>query len=181
MSFQLFRGTSDQVSGYNGADGEIVYNMTNKSLHVFDGVTVGGYELKNAETIKQELLDGASAAYDTLKEIEDYISSNEGSVGTILTNITNLQTQVNQNKTDVQTNQGNISSLQTQVNQNKTDLQTNQGNISSLLTSMSTKADKPASPTGAAEALSWNGSSFQSKNIGVERRVNGADIEFIFG
>jgi len=160
MSFQLFRGTSDQVSGYNGADGEIVYNMTNKSLHVFDGVTVGGYELKNAETIKQELLDGASAAYDTLKEIEDYISSNEGSVGTILTNITNLQTQVNQNKTDVQTNQGNISSL---------------------LTSMSTKADKPASPTGAAEALSWNGSSFQSKNIGVERRVNGADIEFIFG
>jgi len=160
MSFQLFRGTSDQVSGYNGADGEIVYNMTNKSLHVFDGVTVGGYELKNAETIKQELLDGASAAYDTLKEIEDYISSNEGSVGTILTNITNLQTQVNQNKTD---------------------LQTNQGNISSLLTSMSTKADKPASPTGAAEALSWNGSSFQSKNIGVERRVNGADIEFVFG
>jgi len=160
MSFQLFRGTSDQVSGYNGADGEIVYNMTNKSIHVFDGVTVGGYELKNAETIKQELLDGASAAYDTLKEIEDYISSNEGSVGTILTNITNLQTQVNQNKTD---------------------LQTNQGNISSLLTSMSTKADKPASPTGAAEALSWNGSSFQSKNIGVERRVNGADIEFIFG
>ena len=160
MSFQLFRGTSDQVSGYNGADGEIVYNMTNKSIHVFDGVTVGGYELKNAETIKQELLDGASAAYDTLKEIEDYISSNEGSVGTILTNITNLQTQVNQNKTD---------------------MQTNQGNISSLLTSMSTKADKPASPTGAAEALSWNGSSFQSKNIGVERRVNGADIEFIFG
>jgi len=160
MSFQLFRGTSDQVSGYNGADGEIVYNMTNKSLHVFDGVTVGGYELKNAETIKQELLDGASAAYDTLKEIEDYINSNEGSVGTILTNITNLQTQVNQNKTD---------------------MQTNQGNISSLLTSMSTKADKPASPTGAAEALSWNGSSFQSKNIGVERRVNGADIEFIFG
>jgi len=160
MSFQLFRGTNEQVTGYNGADGEIVYNMTNKSIHVFDGVTVGGYELKNAETIKQELLDGASAAYDTLKEIEDYISSNEGSVGTILTNITNLQTQVNQNKTD---------------------LQTNQGNISSLLTSMSTKADKPASPTGAAEALSWNGSSFQSKNIGVERRVNGADIEFIFG
>jgi len=160
MAFQLFRGTNEQVSGYNGADGEIVYNMTNKSIHIFDGVTAGGFELKNAETMKQELLDGASAAYDTLKEIEDYINSNEGSVGTILTNITNLQTQVNQNKTD---------------------LQTNQGNISSLLTSMSTKADKPASPTGAAEALSWNGSSFQSKNIGVERRVNGADIEFIFG
>ena len=160
MAFQLFRGNDSQVAAYNGADGELVYNMTNKSLHIYDGVTVGGYEFKNAEAMKQDLLAGASAAYDTLKEIEDYISSNEGSVGTILTNITNLQTQVNQNKTDVQTNQGNISSL---------------------LTSMSTKADKPASPTGAAEALSWNGSAFESKNIGVERRVNGADIEFIFG
>jgi len=132
MSFQLFRGTNEQVAGYNGADGEIVYNMTNKSIHVFDGVTAGGYELKNAETMKQEILSGATEAYDTLKEIEDYINAN-------------------------------------------------QGDISSLLTSMSTKADKPASPTGAAEALSWNGSAFESKNIGVERRVNGADIEFVFG
>jgi len=87
MSFQLFRGTNEQVTGYNGADGEIVYNMTNKSIHVFDGVTAGGFELKNAETMKQELLSGASEAYDTLKEIEDYINSNQGSVSTLLSDM----------------------------------------------------------------------------------------------
>jgi len=87
MAFQLFRGTDAQVAGYNGADGEIVYNMTNKSLHVFDGVTAGGFELKNAEAMKQELLAGASTAYDTLKEIEDYINANEGSMGSLLTDL----------------------------------------------------------------------------------------------
>jgi len=87
MSFQLFRGTNEQVTGYNGADGEIVYNMTNKSIHVFDGVTAGGFELKNAETMKQELLSGASEANDTLKEIEDYINSNQGSVSTLLSDM----------------------------------------------------------------------------------------------
>jgi len=87
MAFQLFRGTDAQVAGYNGADGEIVYNMTNKSLHVFDGVTAGGFELKNAEAMKQELLAGATTAYDTLKEIEDYINANEGSMGSLLTDL----------------------------------------------------------------------------------------------
>ena len=87
MAFQLFRGTDAQVAGYNGADGEIVYNMTNKSLHVFDGGTAGGFELKNAEAMKQELLAGASTAYDTLKEIEDYINANEGSMGSLLTDL----------------------------------------------------------------------------------------------
>ena len=87
MAFQLFRGTDAQVAGYNGADGEIVYNITNKSLHVFDGVTAGGFELKNAEAMKQELLAGASTAYDTLKEIEDYINANEGSMGSLLTDL----------------------------------------------------------------------------------------------
>jgi len=87
MAFQLYRGTDAQVAGYNGADGEIVYNMTNKSLHVFDGVTAGGFELKNAEAMKQELLAGASTAYDTLKEIEDYINANEGSMGSLLTDL----------------------------------------------------------------------------------------------
>ena len=101
MAFQLFRGSDTQVAAYNGADGELVYNMTNKSLHIYDGVTVGGYEFKNAEAMKQDLLDGASAAYDTLKEIEDYINNNEGNVGTILTNMTNMQNQLDSLQAEV--------------------------------------------------------------------------------
>ena len=95
MAFQLFRGTDAQVAAYTGMDGELVYNMTNHSLHINDGVTAGGFEFKNAEAMKADLLAGASTAYDTLKEIEDYINSNEGNVGTILTNMTNMQDQIN--------------------------------------------------------------------------------------
>ena len=87
MAFQLYRGTDTQVSTYNGMDGEVVYNITNKSLHVFDGATPGGFELKNAEAMKQELLAGASTAYDTLKEIEDYISNNQGDVSSLLSDM----------------------------------------------------------------------------------------------
>ena len=87
MAFQLFRGTGDKVATYNGAIGEVVYNMDNQSLHIFDGVTAGGFELKNAEAMKQEILSGASTAYDTLKEIEDYITANQGSMGSLLTDL----------------------------------------------------------------------------------------------
>ena len=152
MAFQLFRGTDAQVAGYNGADGEIVYNMTNKSLHVFDGVTAGGFELKNAEAMKQELLAGATTAYDTLKEIEDYINANEGSVGTILTNMTTMQNQIN----------------------------ANEGNIGSLLTDLSTKAPKPAAPSNNGEFLTWDGSNFANTVLGMTRTDDGVNTTFTF-
>ena len=110
MAFQLFRGTDAQVAGYTGMDGELVYNMTNHSLHINDGVTAGGFEFKNAEAMKQDLLDGASAAYDTLKEIEDYINNNEGNVGTILTNMTTMQTQINDLRAEVDALKMNVTS-----------------------------------------------------------------------
>ena len=84
MAFQLYRGTAAQIATYNGADGEIVYNKDNRSLHVFDGINAGGFELKNAEAMKQEILSGASTAYDTLKEIEDFITQNQGDVSSLL-------------------------------------------------------------------------------------------------
>ena len=84
MSFQLYRGTAAQIATYNGNDGEVVYNTDNRSLHVFDGINVGGFELKNAEAMKAEILSGASEAYDTLKEIEDFINTNEGNVSSLL-------------------------------------------------------------------------------------------------
>jgi hypothetical protein len=89
MAFQLYRGTDTQVSSYNGQEGELVYNLTNNSLHVFDGSTPGGFELPNAEAMKAQLLDGATSAYDTLKEIEDYINNNSGDVSSLLTDMAN--------------------------------------------------------------------------------------------
>ena len=87
MAFQLFGGTDTQVQSYTGPERELVVNMTNNTLHLQDGSTAGGWVFKTADALKQELLDGASAAYDTLKEIEDYISANQGSMGSLLTDL----------------------------------------------------------------------------------------------
>jgi hypothetical protein len=42
---QIRRGTSTQVAAFTGAEGEIVVNTTNDSVHVNDGSTQGGFEL----------------------------------------------------------------------------------------------------------------------------------------
>ena len=46
---QIRRGTAAQVAAFTGAEGEIVYNSTNDSLHTNDGATAGGFELARAE------------------------------------------------------------------------------------------------------------------------------------
>ena len=42
---QRRRGTATQHTSFTGAEGEISVNTTNKSAHVHDGVTAGGFEL----------------------------------------------------------------------------------------------------------------------------------------
>ena len=46
---QIRRGTAAQVAAFTGAEGEIVYNSTNDSLHTNDGATAGGFELARAD------------------------------------------------------------------------------------------------------------------------------------
>lgn len=46
---QIRRGTSTQVAAFTGAEGEIVVNTTNDSIHVNDGSTAGGFELARAD------------------------------------------------------------------------------------------------------------------------------------
>ena len=46
---QIRRGTSTQVAAFTGAEGEIVVNTTNDSVHVNDGSTAGGFELARAD------------------------------------------------------------------------------------------------------------------------------------
>jgi len=46
---QIRRGTSSQVAAFTGAEGEIVVNTTNDSVHVNDGSTAGGFELARAD------------------------------------------------------------------------------------------------------------------------------------
>ena len=46
---QIRRGTAAQVAAFTGAEGEIVYNSTNDSLHTNDGATAGGFELARVD------------------------------------------------------------------------------------------------------------------------------------
>ena len=46
---QIRRGTSTQVAAFTGAEGEIVVNTTNDSIHVNDGSTAGGFEVARAD------------------------------------------------------------------------------------------------------------------------------------
>jgi hypothetical protein len=46
---QIRRGTSTQVAAFTGAEGEIVVNTTNDSIHVNDGSTAGGFEMARAD------------------------------------------------------------------------------------------------------------------------------------
>ena len=46
---QIRRGTSAQVAAFTGAEGEIVVNTTNDSVHVNDGSTAGGFEMARVD------------------------------------------------------------------------------------------------------------------------------------
>jgi len=46
---QIRRGTSAQVAAFTGAEGEVVVNTTNDSVHVNDGSTAGGFELARVD------------------------------------------------------------------------------------------------------------------------------------
>ena len=46
---QIRRGSASQVAAFTGAEGEIVVNTTNDSVHVNDGSTQGGFELARVD------------------------------------------------------------------------------------------------------------------------------------
>jgi len=46
---QIRRGTSAQVAAFTGAEGEIVVNTTNDSVHVNDGSSAGGFEMARVD------------------------------------------------------------------------------------------------------------------------------------
>ena len=59
------RGTNTQHSSFTGADSEITVNTTNKSVHVHDGTTAGGFQLARADlnnVSNSDFLSKANAA-----------------------------------------------------------------------------------------------------------------------
>jgi hypothetical protein len=56
---QLRRGTSSQVAGFTGAQGEVVVHTTNNRAVVHDGATAGGFAL--ARRAEKQRAIGTSA------------------------------------------------------------------------------------------------------------------------
>jgi hypothetical protein len=47
MEILFKRGTAEQHQNYIGRCGELTINQTDHTLHVHDGVTIGGWQLSN--------------------------------------------------------------------------------------------------------------------------------------
>lgn len=52
VKVQLARAENGVIETYTGLDGELVYNQTNKTLHIHDGLTMGGKALANEESVQ---------------------------------------------------------------------------------------------------------------------------------
>lgn len=75
---QLRRGTTSEHSTFTGAAGEVTVDTTKDTLVVHDGSLAGGYPLAKesyVDTAISNLVGGASAAFDTLKEIQDAMAT----------------------------------------------------------------------------------------------------------
>ncbi len=84
---QIRRGTSSQVAAFTGAEGEIVVNTTNDSVHVNDGSTAGGFELARVDGSNWNVtnnisttgsLTAASLVVDTTTLVVDATNNNVG-------------------------------------------------------------------------------------------------------
>jgi major tropism determinant Mtd-like protein len=78
---QLRRGTSTQVAGFTGAQGEVVVDTTNNRAVVHDGATAGGFALaRRAE--KQRSITGSGDLPITADDV--ILNVNAGSPLTII-------------------------------------------------------------------------------------------------
>lgn len=83
------RGTAEENNAFTGAEGEITVDLTNKTLRVHDGETLGGTAVETqrnkSTTITAESTDNQ---YPSAKAVVDYVSTNSGGampVGAIFT------------------------------------------------------------------------------------------------
>lgn len=94
---QRRRGTATQHTSFTGAEGEISVNTTNKSAHVHDGVTAGGFELARKD------LDNVTTSSVASKVSGGTISTIDINGGTIDNTVIGGSTPVAGNFTTVDT------------------------------------------------------------------------------
>lgn len=149
-----------------------------------------------------DLVNGAPATLDTLKEISDFITNHESEVSSALSlndqRYTTLSTQVNTNSADIDHLQDQVSSLssidtstiesdlnslkarvstnETNISSNDTDIATNASNISALQTQQTTNTSNIASNTTNITALQASVSGKVNTSDLPNKNVKGAKV-----
>jgi hypothetical protein len=90
-TIQFKRRQASEIANTVGANGEIIIDITNNTVTVHDGVTLGGHALPNDAYIDgkiADLVDGAPGLLDTLKELADAINDDPNFFSNVQSSIT---------------------------------------------------------------------------------------------
>jgi len=79
VQVRIRRGTASAISTFTGAAGEIIYNLTTKTIHTNDGVTVGGTPLAKTSDLSNFLTSATQSEYAT----SAWVTNNFLSAGTV--------------------------------------------------------------------------------------------------
>lgn len=146
------RGTAEENNAFTGAEGEITVDLTNKTLRVHDGETLGGTAVETqrnkSTTISKESTD---AQYPSAKAVVDYVSSNSGGAMPVGAIFTTPRTGTIQGAVEANGSPYNIADY------------SGEGSIGALLAAGSiayvskTEFQTQVTNTGACDSFGWNG------------------------
>lgn len=146
------RGTAAENNAFTGAEGEITVDLTNKTLRVHDGETLGGTAVETqrnkSTTISKESTD---AQYPSAKAVVDYVSSNSGGAMPVGAIFTTPRTGTIEGAVEANGSEYNIADYD------------GEGSIGALLSAGSiayvskTEFQTQVTNTGACDSFGWNG------------------------
>jgi hypothetical protein len=90
MAFKIRRGTNAERLTITPAEGELIYTTDTKKLFIGDGSTVGGITVGDSDYVDQridDLIDGAGATLDTLKELADALGGDDNFAANLATTL----------------------------------------------------------------------------------------------
>lgn len=146
------RGTAEENNAFTGAEGEITVDLTNKTLRVHDGETLGGTAVETqrnkSTTISTESTD---AQYPSAKAVVDYVSTNSGGAMPVGAIFTTPRTGTIGGAVEANGGEYNIADY------------SGEGSIGALLTAgniayvSKTEFQTQVANTGACDSFGWNG------------------------
>jgi chromosome segregation ATPase len=155
-------------SDISGLQGQIDTANSNVSQTLVDAKAYTDTEIN-------ELLNGAGDAYNTLKELQDHITSNESSAAEALTaEVNGLQTQIDGNDFDITAVENRATALESAVGSLQAKDTSLDGNISVLQSQIDTNDSDITALQGRATTLESRATTLESRATSLEAQ----DVSF---